>query len=132
MKGAKKVLDGLFFADDNLKRYFFEMIVVAYKRNITGPDELYKYLELTWKVCFKIKCILTKNQCFMICYNQETLNLALKEEEKPISITDSANEILLNFAEELKIENSTLLEPLVSYYFIKSQNSFRFMFFMYR
>ena len=64
----------------------------------------------------------------MICYNQETLNLALKEEEKPISITDSANEILLNFAEELKIENSTLLEPLVSYYFTNSQNSFRFMF----
>jgi len=50
VKSAKKVLDGLFFADNNLQRFFFEMIILAYRRNITGPKELTNFLQSTWKV----------------------------------------------------------------------------------
>jgi len=48
--GSKRVLDGLILADNNLKRYFFEMIVVAYKLKITSPEGLVNLLKHTWRV----------------------------------------------------------------------------------
>lgn len=48
--GSKRVLDGLILADNNLKRYFFEMILVAYKLNITSPEGLVNFLKYTWRV----------------------------------------------------------------------------------
>ena len=53
VRGANKILSDLFEADDKLKQYFFEMILVAYRRDITGPENLFKFLELTWKVSLR-------------------------------------------------------------------------------
>ena len=50
--GANDVFNELVEADEKLKQYFFEMIVVASQRNIQGKDNLQTFLELTWKVWF--------------------------------------------------------------------------------
>ena len=52
VQGANKVFSELVEADEKLKQYFFEMIVVASQRNIQGKDNLKTFLELTWKVWF--------------------------------------------------------------------------------
>ena len=50
VNGSKRVLDGLIHADNDLKRYFFEMILVAYKLKITSPEGLVNFLKHTWRV----------------------------------------------------------------------------------
>ena len=50
VKGASTVLSELFEADEKLKQYFFEMVVMAYRMQINGADNLKKFVELTWKV----------------------------------------------------------------------------------
>jgi len=52
VQGANEVFNELVEADEKLKQYFFEMIVVASQRNIQGKDNLKTFLELTWKVWF--------------------------------------------------------------------------------
>ena len=89
VQGAKTVLNNLLEADEKLKQYFFEMILLAYRKEIKGFDNLLKFLELTWN-------------------SQLTTNLA--EEELP-NISDA--ETVLN-ALTNKLQNSELLAPLVS------------------
>ena len=48
--GAKKVMDDLFLADENLEHYFFELILLAYGKGITGQKELNNLLKHIWKV----------------------------------------------------------------------------------